>query len=30
MKNRYLKFGIGIAIILMVVAWEAISGFQQS
>src|SRR5260370_41721862 len=30
MKNRKLKFGIGIAIILAVVAWEAISGFQQS
>jgi len=30
LKNRKLKFGIGIAIILAVVAWEAISGFQQS
>ncbi len=30
MKNKRLKFGIGIAIILGVVAWEAISGFQQS
>ena len=30
MKSRKLKFGIGIAIILAVVAWEAISGFQQS
>lgn len=30
MKNRKLKFGIGIAIILSVVVWEAISGFQQS
>jgi len=30
MKNRKLKFGIGIAIILAVVAWEAIAGFQQS
>lgn len=30
MKSRYLKFGIGIAIILVVVAWEAVSGFQQS
>jgi cytochrome c-type biogenesis protein CcmE len=28
--NKKLKFGIGIAIILAVVAWEAISGFQQS
>ncbi len=30
MKNRKLKFGIGIGIILAVVAWEAISGFQES
>ena len=30
MKKRILKFGIGIGIILIVVAWEAISGFQQS
>jgi cytochrome c-type biogenesis protein CcmE len=30
MKNRKLKFGIGVGIILAVVAWEAISGFQQS
>ena len=30
MKNKNLKFGIGIGIILAVVAWEAISGFQQS
>ncbi len=30
MKNRKLKFGIGIGIILAVVAWQAISGFQQS
>lgn len=30
MKNRKLKFGIGIAIIVGVVAWEAIAGFQQS
>jgi cytochrome c-type biogenesis protein CcmE len=30
MKNKKLKFGIGIGIILAVVAWEAISGFQQS
>lgn len=30
MANRRVKFGIGIAIILAAVAWEAISGFQQS
>jgi len=30
MKNRTWKFGIGVGIILAVVAWEAISGFQQS
>lgn len=30
MKNKRLKFGIGIAIILAVVVWEGISGFQQS
>ncbi len=30
MKNKKLKFGIGIGIILGIVAWEAISGFQQS
>ncbi len=30
MGSRRLKFGIGIGIILAVVAWEAISGFQQS
>lgn len=30
MRDRKLKFGIGIAVILAVVAWEAISGFQQS
>jgi len=30
MKNKKLKFGVGIGIILAVVAWEAISGFQQS
>ncbi len=30
MKNNKWKFGIGIGIILAVVAWEAISGFQQS
>lgn len=29
-NKRLLKFGIGIGIILAVVAWEAISGFQQS
>jgi cytochrome c-type biogenesis protein CcmE len=28
-KNKW-KFGIGIGIILAVVAWEAVSGFQQS
>jgi len=27
MKNKKLKFGIGIGIILGVVAWQAISGF---
>lgn len=30
MKNKKLKFGVGIGIVLAVVAWEAISGFQQS
>lgn len=30
MANKKVKFGIGIAIILGVVVWEAISGFQQS
>jgi cytochrome c-type biogenesis protein CcmE len=30
MPNKKLKFGIGIAIILGVVAWEAVTGFQQS
>lgn len=30
MKSKKLKFGIGIGIILAVVAWEAVSGFQQS
>ncbi len=30
MKSKRLKFGVGIAIILGVVAWEAISGFQQN
>ncbi|TAM79539.1 MAG: cytochrome c maturation protein CcmE [Acidobacteria bacterium] len=29
-KNKKLKFGIGIAIILAAVGWEALSGFQQS
>jgi len=29
-KNKKLKFGIGIAIILVAVGWEAVSGFQQS
>ncbi len=30
MTNNKLKFGIGIGIILAVVVWEAVSGFQQS
>jgi cytochrome c-type biogenesis protein CcmE len=30
MTNRKIKFGIGIGVILLVVTWEAISGFQQS
>ncbi len=30
MKHKKLKFGIGIGIILGIVAWEALSGFQQS
>lgn len=30
MSSKRLKFGIGIGIILAVVAWEAISGFEQS
>lgn len=30
MKAKKLKFGIGIAIIVGVVAWQAVSGFQQS
>jgi cytochrome c-type biogenesis protein CcmE len=29
-NTKKLKFGIGIAIIIGVVAWQAISGFQQS
>lgn len=29
MKNKW-KFGLGIGVILIVVAWEGISGFQQS
>ncbi len=29
-KNKKLKFGIGIAIILVAVGWEAVSGFQES
>lgn len=29
-RNKKLKFGIGIAIILAAVGWEAVSGFQQS
>ena len=29
-KSKKLKFGIGIAIILAAVGWEAVSGFQQS
>lgn len=29
-KNKKLKFGIGIAVILVAVGWEAVSGFQQS
>src|SRR5581483_10564204 len=29
-QRRRWKFGIGIAIILVVALWEAISGFQQS
>ena len=28
--SKQVKFGIGIAIILGVVGWEAVSGFQQS
>lgn len=30
MKSKKLKFGVGIGIILAVVIWEAVSGFQQS
>ena len=30
MRSKKLKFGIGIGIILAVVAWEAVSGFEQS
>lgn len=30
LENRKWKFGIGIAIILAVAGWEAVSGFQQS
>jgi cytochrome c-type biogenesis protein CcmE len=30
MGSKKLKFGFGIGIILAVVVWEAISGFQQS
>jgi len=30
MRNRKLKFGIGVGIILAVVGWEAVSGFNQS
>lgn len=30
MASKKLKFGIGIGIILAVVVWEAVSGFQQS
>ena len=29
-KNKKLKFGIGIVIILIAVGWEAVSGFQES
>ena len=28
--SKQVKFGIGIAIILLVVGWEAVSGFQES
>jgi cytochrome c-type biogenesis protein CcmE len=30
MQQRRLKFGIGIGVILAVVAWLAVSGFEQS
>ncbi len=30
MNSKKLKFGIGIGIILAVVVWEGVSGFQQS
>ena len=30
MQNKKLKFGIGVGIILAVVAWEGVSGFRQS
>lgn len=30
MGNRRWKFGVGIAIIIIVAMWEAVSGFQQS
>jgi cytochrome c-type biogenesis protein CcmE len=30
MKNRKLKFGIGVGIILAVVSWEGVSSFEQS
>ena len=30
MDSKKIKFGVGIAIILGIVAWEAFSGFQQS
>ena len=30
MIKRKLKFGIGVGIILAVVGWEAVSGFEQS
>jgi len=30
MRQRRLKFGIGVGLILLVVAWLAVSGFEQS
>lgn len=30
MKSKRLKFGIGIGVILAVVAWLAVSGFEQN